>query len=706
MTSIASRRLNAFHALAIGLCACLMWLLAMPAQAASTTLDGHWQFRLLPGDSKAVQHPDTTSWHPATVPGSVHTDLLANDLIVAPYKGAHEAQLQWIGRADWEYQTHFDVDAATLAQPHSELVFEGLDTFADVTLNGHPILTADNAHRTWRVDVEGLLKATDNVLRVVFHSPIDKLLPRVTGMEHEIAGNYPSPFNDIPDGVMIGNYTRKPAYHYGWDWGPRYVTAGIWRDVKLETWNAHRIADLAVRTDQLDAEHADLTVLMTVEQGDKPTEAQVNVSLRGPDGRRVVHREQTVTLEPGTNHIQLPVSLTDPKRWWPNGYGKQNLYTVKVTLEGANGHVIADQDTIGLRTVKLRRRRSEKGGLGLAFVINGVPIFAKGANVIPFDMFPARVTRKRLKHALTSAAESNMNMLRVWGGGYYPSDDFYELADKLGLMIWQDFMFGGGMQPAFDADFRANVVAEARDNILRLRDHPSLVMWCGNNEEESAWKNWGQGAKLKKAAPKFAAKVWAGYKQLFGHDLRQVVDKLGLGVPYWSSSPSNGHLQGNPDARDSGDIHYWGVWAHSKPIQTYLDVTPRFMSEFGLQSWPSLDTVDDFADPSQWAIDSKVIRAHQNYLAGDGNKRILYYIKAEYGAPASFADFVYLSQVMQAEGVELAALHHRASRPYTMGTLYWQLNDVWPGASWSSIDYDGRWKALQFHARRFFAPVA
>ncbi len=697
---------RASRAAAFGLLACLFGLPAMPVQAVSTTLDAGWQFRLPPGDSMAGKHPAATAWHPATVPGSVHTDLLASGLIAAPYRGAHEAQLQWIGRADWEYRTRFDVDAATLAQPHSELVFEGLDTFADVSLNGHPILAADNAHRTWRVDVEGLLKARGNVLRVVFHSPIDKLLPRVRAMKHPIAGNYPSPFDDIPDGVMIGNFTRKPAYHYGWDWGPRYVTAGIWRDVRLETWNARRITDLAVRTDRLDAGHADLTVLVTVEQAGKPAPVQVQVDMRSPEDRRVVHLRREVTLERGINHVRLPVSLDAPERWWPNGYGKQNLYAVDVALEGADGHVVGSSETVGLRTVELRRRRSGKGGPGMAFVINGVPVFAKGANVIPFDMFPARVTRARLEHALTSAARSHMNMLRVWGGGYYPDDAFYALADKLGLMIWQDFMFGGGMQPAYDPEFRANVAAEARDNILRLRDHPSLVMWCGNNEEESAWKNWGQGAKLKNAAPAFAARVWDGYVRLFGHDLRRLVGRLGLGVPYWPGSPGNGNLRGNPDALDSGDVHYWGVWAQGKPVQAYLDVTPRFMSEFGLQSWPSLQTVADFADRSQWDIDGKVIRAHQKYLAGDGNKRLLHYIEAEYGTPASFADFVYLSQVMQAEGVALAALHHRASRPYTMGTLYWQLNDVWPGASWSGIDYDGRWKALQFHARRFFAPVA
>lgn len=683
----------------------LLLSLAGPATASSLR-NARWQFRLLPGDSLAKAHPDAAQWHAAQVPGSVHTDLLANRLIVAPYRGAHEAQLQWIGRATWEYRAHFDVGPETLARRHSVLVFEGLDTFAKVSLNGLPILSANNAHRRWRVNVEGLLKAKDNVLQIVFQSPIDKLLARVLAMPYKIAGNYPSPYDDIPGDVMIGNFVRKPAYHFGWDWGPRYVTAGIWRPIVLQTWNDRRIVDLAVRTNKLNAEQAALTVLLTVRQSARPTSVNVNVALYGPEGHTAAHQKKRATLTKGENRLAVPVSLEHPKRWWPNGYGKQNRYTVVATVRGANGQALESKQQFGLRTVKIRQRKDAKGdGRGFAFVINGVAVFAKGANVIPFDMFPARVTKKRLQRVMQAAADSHMNMLRVWGGGYYPSDAFYQLADQLGLMIWQDFMFGGGMQPAYDPDFRANVVAEAHDNILRLRHHPSLVLWSGNNEEESAWKNWGHGAKLKKMAPQFAAKVWKGYQRLFGHDLRQAVAQWGLGTPYWASSPSN-DLQGNPDASNRGDKHYWGVWAQKKPIQAYLHETPRFMSEYGLQAWPSLKTVREFASPEQWAVDNPVIRAHQKYLAGDGNQRLLYYIEAEYGAPDSFADFVYLSQVMQAEGISLAALHHRASRPYTMGSLYWQLNDVWPGASWSSIDYDGRWKALQFHARRFFAPVA
>jgi beta-mannosidase len=283
---------------------------------------------------------------------------------------------------------------------------------------------------------------------------------------------------------------------------------------------------------------------------------------------------------------------------------------------------------------------------------------------------------------------------------------FFDIADELGLLVWQDFMFGGGMQPGYDPAFRANVVEEARDNVRRLRHHPSVVLWCGNNEEETAWKDWGHGRDLTAADPAFAAKVWQGYVDLFGNDLRQVVAEEGLGVPYWSSSPSN-DLDQKANDSTRGDKHYWQVWGNpALPVTAYLREMPRFMSEYGLQAWPVLRTLDGIIPAAEQQVDSATVRAHQKFMAGEGNQRLLKYIEEEYGTPRDFPTFVYLSQVMQADGIQLAALHHRASRPYTMGSLYWQLNDVWPGASWSSIDYAGRWKALHFHAKRFFADHA
>lgn len=683
---------------------CLL-LIATPAmaQVISRDLDEGWRFRLLPGDAQIAAHPQAKDWRKASVPGSVHTDLFAHGVIPNPYVGAAEAGLQWIGLADWEYTLRFDVDEATLANPHQELVFEGVDTLAQMSLNGKPLLNTDNSHRTWRVRVDRRLKARKNDLRIVFRSPIRALLPQVQAMPHKIAGNYPSPYGDEPKDAMVGNFVRKPGYHFGWDWGPRYVTAGLWRPVRLNAWGALRVTDLAVATRSLSEEQADLAILATIDSAG-PDTAAMEVEVLDPDGQRVAILQRNGLLVPGENRFELTTVLRQPRRWWPAGYGEQARYSFRLSVRNARGERDSAQTRTGLRSVELRRDRDDDGQ-GFAFVINNVPIFAKGANVIPFDAFPARVDRERLRRELTAARDANMNMLRNWGGGYYESDEFFDIADELGLLIWQDFMFGGGMQPAYEPLFRANVVAEARDNIRRLRNHPSIVLWCGNNEEETAWKDWGHRKQLTEADPAFADQVWQGYVNLFGRDLRRVVHEESLGVPYWSSSPSNDLDEKANDSR-KGDKHYWDVWAGSKPVQAYLQETPRFMSEFGLQAWPAQATVDAFAARAEQAIDSPVIRAHQKFLAGAGNDRLLLYIQNEYGTPRNFADFLYLSQVMQAEGIELAALHHRASRPFTMGSLYWQLNDVWPGASWSSIDYYGRWKALHFHARRFFAPVA
>ena len=687
------------------------WLLGAWLVCASTVamaagaLRADWKFRLLPGDAQAAAHANATDWKVARVPGAVHTDLLDNGLISDPYVGAPEAGLQWIGLADWEYRGRFDVDAATLARRHAALVFEGLDTFAEVSLNGRELLRADNDFRTWRVPVDGLLKAQGNELRIVFRSPIRKLLPQVLAMPHKIAGNYPSPYGDEPKDAMVGNFVRKPGYHFGWDWGPRYVTAGIWRPIRLDSWDDTRIADFTVRTKALDEKRANLELTLVV-ASDQAQRAKVEVDVVDPDGRTVHTLRDGFRLKAGDNALVLAATLEQPRRWWPVGYGEQALYRFVARVVDARGETLRSERRSGLRTVELLRDKDAEGGQGFAFVINGVPVFAKGANAIPFDAFPARVPRERLRRVLQAARDANMNMVRNWGGGYYESDDFFDLADELGLLVWQDFMFGGGMQPGYDPAFRANVVAEARDNVRRIRHHPSVVLWCGNNEEETAWKDWGHRKKLMQADPAFAAKVWQGYVDLFGKDLRQVVAEEGLGVPYWSSSPSN-DLDEKANDSKKGDKHYWDVWGGpAKPPLAYLEETPRFMSEYGLQAWPAQATVDAFATRAEQRIDGPVIRAHQKFMAGEGNTRLLLYVEREYGKPKDFADFIYLGQVMQAEGIELAALHHRASRPYTMGSLYWQLNDVWPGASWSSIDFFGRWKALHYHARRFFAPVA
>lgn len=687
---------------------CILALIAASGQAMAQTvservLDAGWEFRQLADGTPSAGPAQARQWHRATTPGTVHTDLFDNGLIADPYRGAPEAGLQWIGLADWEYRTTFDVSRDARDAPRSDLVFEGLDTFAEVFLNGEKLLDADNAFRTWRVPVQQRLRVGSNELRVVLRSPIAKLLPRVQAMPHRIAGNYPSPYGDEPKDAMTANFVRKPGYHYGWDWGPRYVTAGIWKPVRLQSWSRARIDNLQLRQDRVTEERADITAVAAIDAV-RAGRYTARLWRTDPDGARALVATQQVSLAAGINQVTQTFGIDRPRRWFPAGYGAQPLYRFDLELLDRTQVIDARGERTGLRSVALRRDEDTKGR-GFAFTVNGIAIFAKGANAIPFDMFQPRVTTAQLRRVLQSAVDANMNMIRNWGGGYYESDAFFDIADELGLLVWQDFMFGGGMQPAFDPAFRANVVAEARDQVRRLRNHPSIVLWCGNNEEEIAWKYWGHGKTLKEADPVFAQRVWDGYAQLFGHDLRRVVEEEAGGIAYWPSSPSDDMAE-VANTPSSGDMHYWEVWGNpARPPSAYLDVTPRFMSEYGLQAWPVQRTIDHFVARDEQRVDAPVIEAHQKFMAGKGNERLLHYVRMEFGEPRDFGDFVYLSQVMQAEGIGLAARHHRASRPYTMGSLYWQLNDVWPGASWSGIDWFGRWKALQFHARRFFAPV-
>lgn len=677
---------------------------AVAAAPSGFVIDQGWRVRLLPGQAQAGAHPGAAAWQAAAVPGTVHTDLFAARLIPDPYVGAPEAGLQWIGLADWEYATRFDAPATALASARSDLVLEGLDTFAEVWLNGARLLDADNAFRTWRVPVQGRLRARGNELRIVLRSPITRLLPQVQAMPIKLAGNYPSPYGDEPPDAMTANFVRKPGYHYGWDWGPRYVTAGIWKPVVLQSWNAVRIADLQLRQDHVDEARADLVAVLSADVV-RGGAFELRLWQTAPDGRRTLAARRRAELRAGDNRVELPVRVERPQRWFPNGYGAQPLYRYELEVGDGKAVVARARARTGLRSLELRRDPDAQGR-SFYFVVNGIPVFAKGANSIPFDMFAPRVTKARLRRVLQSARDANMNFLRSWGGGYYESDDFFDLADELGLLVWQDFMLGGGMPPAYDAAFRANVIAEARDNMRRLRNHPSLALWCGNNEEEIAWKHWGPGQAMTKADPIFAKKVWDGYVQLFGTELRELVAQEGGGISYWASSPSD-DLAEVANTPASGDMHYWEVWGNpAHPPTKYLEITPRFMSEYGLQAWPVQRSIDAFAPRAAQGLAAPVIEAHQKFLAGKGNERLMKYVAGEFGEPRDFADFVYLSQVVQAEGIALAALHHRASRPFTMGSLYWQLNDVWPGASWSSIDSFGRWKALHFHARRFYAPVA
>ena len=691
-----------------GLLAILPACVANAAPLTTQSLDPGWQFRLAPGDPHVQAQPRAAQWLPATVPGSAQTDLLALQLVPDPYWRDDEAKIQWVGLSNWQYRTRFEVAAATLARRHIDIVFDGLDTFADVYLNGHKILVADNMFRRWRVPVKSLLHAGANALEVRLYSPIKRLQPWLLRQPYALPGEFDSVFGDEPKGKQTANYVRKAAYQYGWDWGPRIVTEGIWQGVKLESWDTLRLADFSIAQPSVTAEVAKLQAQLEL-QSDVAGSAHVALHWRTPNGK-TGSLDRKLALRAGDNTVAIPFEIAHPDRWWPAGYGKPNLYDfhVDVAVDGTSV-ASADRET-GLRSVELRRQK-DRWGRRFEFVVNGVPIFAKGANFIPMDSFPTRVTSARIRQLLQSAHDANMNMLRVWGGGYYPPDDFYVEADKLGLMVWQEFMFGGAIPPA-DRAFRDNVRNEAAQQVRRLRDHPSIVLWCGNNEVETGWESWDDRKVFKKTITAAQRKrIEHGMRQLFDHTLRDAVAKYEPSVPYWPGSPGTDYA-GPVNVTDDGDYHYWNVWSgDALPATAYLDVTPRFMSEYGLQAMPPMATIDAFTEPSDRTLDSQVIRAHQkfdrgpHYAESKGNQRLLAYVEREFGKPKSFVAADYLSQAMQAEGIQLAAEHLRASRPESMGSLYWQLDDVWPGITWSSIDYYGRWKMLQFHARRFYAPV-
>jgi beta-mannosidase len=669
------------------LAAFLLLLLAAHLVLAQTPKDARQSARV-----KILLHSGWTFreagkgvWRAANVPGCVHTDLLANKLIEDPFYRDDEPKLQWVGKTDWEYRATFDASPDLLKREHVEMVFEGLDTYAAVTLNGAPLLEADNMFRTWRVDCKRLLRPGANNLHVTFRSPIKEVLPSMAKMSYQLPAA-----ND--QGEKTSPHTRKAPYQYGWDWGPRFVTSGVWRPVSLEAWDSARVESLRVVQNQLDKDSAQMTAeVEVVSSGERDATITVeNVTDKGAPAR------QPVRLAAGTNKVAVNFTITRPRLWWPAGMGAQPLYDIRARLlvagRGQDSFRQVDESAarVGLRTVELRQQ-PDKDGKSFTFVVNGVPVFAKGANWIPADSFPTRITAERYRQLLESARDANMNMLRVWGGGIYESDEFYRLCDELGLLVWQEFMFACSMYPG-DQAFLDSVRAEAVDNVKRLRNHPSIVIWCGNNEVETAWQHWGWKQNLP-------AKLWDDYKKLFHGVLPEVVAEQDPARPYWPSSPSS-NLEDDPDSQRMGDVHYWEVWHAAKPFTEYEKQHPRFMSEYGFQSFPSIETVNAYTIPADHDIQSPVMLAHQKHPRG--NQLIREYMLREYPEPKDFESFLYVSQVLQAEGIRVGAEHLRRTRPHNMGSLYWQLDDCWPVASWSSIDYFGRWKALQFYARRFY----
>jgi len=646
------------------------------------TIHANWQFK----------QANKNEWLPAEVPGTVHTDLMKNGRIEDPFHRMNEKDLQWIEKEDWEYKTTFSVNSDIIIKDNLLLDFHGLDTYADVFLNDSLILAANNMFRSWQVDVENILRQGENELRIFFHSPIKKTEPIFDNLGYTI----PVSSNDH-SGKKLSIFSRKAPYHFGWDWGPRFVTSGIWRPVILRAWDTALIEDLSIEQNLLNKESASLIAHLAYDVT-RPFLGEIEILVKGE-----IIKKSTVDLAFGKQQNNLSFSINKPELWWPNGLGNQKLYEIEVLLK-KDGKVIHSKKTkTGLRTIELVQQ-DDRQGTSFYFNVNGKPVYMKGANYIPQDNFLTRVTPERYDHILQSAVDANMNMIRVWGGGIYENDLFYELCDEKGLLVWQDFMFSCAMYPGDEA-FLENVKAEAEENVMRLRHHPSLTLWCGNNEILMKWYGWRNNANEEgNQVPLWkneedSLKIIHAYDTIFKNILPKVVKDHGHDVPFWESSPMS--TEGSFDDWKSGDSHYWGVWWGQEPFESYRKNIGRFMSEFGFQSFPEIKTVKSFTSEEDWDIYSDVMQAHQK--SSIGNKTIANYMARHFNEPKDFESYLYLSQFLQAEGLKIALESHRIKKPYNMGSIIWQLNDCWPAASWSSIDYYGRWKALHYYAKRAFS---
>jgi len=647
-----------------------------------------------------MREVSTEKWMQAVVPGCVHSDLLRNNVIPDPYYRTNEKNLQWIDKKDWEYKTSFTISDKYYKKEHIELIFKGLDTFSDVYLNNQKVLSTDNMFREWVLDSKTFLHVGENSLRIHFRSPITIGLELLKQNGFKLfSPNDQSENGGLTKEQLVSPFIRKAPYHFGWDWGPRFVTSGIWRPAFIRAWTGFKIMDFFVQQQSLTDNLAVLNGQIEI-QSTKSQKGDVEISINEKETIK-----KSVFLKIGINQIQIPFEIKKPKRWWTNGLGKPTLYSIKATVS-ANQMIERQGTEIGLRTLRLVQK-PDKAGHSFYFELNGIPVFAKGENHIPNEMFLDRATHEVYDWEIDTAVKSNLNMLRVWGGGIYEDDYFYQLCDRNGILVWQDFMFACAMYPGNDK-FLNSVTQEADYQVKRLRNHPSIALWCGNNEIDVAWQNFNQGKGdwgWKKAYnEQQRTQVWSAYDTIFNKILFKAVNALSPQTPYWQSSPSSIIPKTHStDTNPNGDAHYWGVWGNKHPFEKYADNIGRFMSEYGFQSFPELETVKKYALPSDYDIESEVMRHHQRSSIGNAN--IKEYMDMYYRKPINFEKFLYVGQVLQAYGIKFAIESHRRAMPYNMGSLVWQINDCWPVASWSSSDYFHRWKALQYEIKRSFEPI-
>jgi beta-mannosidase len=629
-------------------------------------LTGTWQFRQQ-GSQKIYN---------GQVPGSVQTDLLKNKLIPDPYFRDNEAKVQWVSDTGWVYEKYFKVDPSFFAHRNMDLVFEGLDTYANVYINDSLVIVANNMFKEWYAPVKYLLRVGYNRIRVEFPSITKENKKRYDALKYKLPGDERT-------------VCRKAAYQFGWDWSPRLISVGIWKPVYIRYWDMINVLGVRVVPKNKPDSLARMTAVFTLTSTLADT-AVFSISVNG--GEYFSGREG---LKKGINVVRADFDIVKPNLWWPNGMGKQTLYTMGYTVDFAGRKVAEGSKRFGIRTVELIQ---EKDSLGRSFYfkINGKPVFAKGANYVPMDNFPARVPDSAYESLISDVAKAHMSMLRVWGGGIYERDKFYDLCDEKGIMVWQDFMFANAMIPA-SKEFITSVRDEVIQNIVRLRDHPSIVIWCGNNEIEEGWRNWGW-QKQYGYSPEDSAEVYKTYWTVFNDIIANSVRRHDTLRPYIVSSPKYGW--GTAESMTEGDSHYWGVWWGKEPFSNYETKVPRFMSEFGFQSFPDESTIDRFTLPQDRVSNSAVMKAHQKHPVG--YETIDEYMKRDFMKPKDDAMYRYVSQILQAEGITKAIEAQRRSKPYCMGSLFWQLNDCWPGVSWSARDYFGNKKALWYRSRIAF----
>ncbi|MFY8020139.1 MAG: glycosyl hydrolase 2 galactose-binding domain-containing protein [Bacteroidia bacterium] len=631
-----------------------------------------WSFKELNSKGK---------WYSAQVPGTVHTDLMKHKLIPDPFLQENEKQVQWVSKKDWVYSCDFQLPPSLLKDKHIQLNCEGLDTYADVYVNHKKVISANNMFRAWQAEVKSLLLAGKNNLRIVFKSNL------ATAEKLYQALPVPLP-ND--ERVML----RKAQYQFGWDWGPRLITCGIYKKISLKSWSDVQISSVQFVQKELHNQQAkiELNLELNLDQAGKYYVSVIN-SLTSEK-----LKDSIVYCASKSASIRLNFEMNQVKYWWTNGLGEPYLYNLQTSVIAENGSYDKQVQRIGFKNLELVQE-PDSMGRSFYFKLNGIPLYIKGANYIPQDNFVSRTSLSQTKHLLEQAQKSHMNMLRVWGGGLYESDEFYETCDELGLLVWQDFMFACAMYPG-DESFVNNVKQEVIHQVKRIRHHASLALWCGNNEISEGWFNWGWQKQYGYSAAD-SLRIWNDYQKLFLKEIPQLLSVYDAQHAYWPSSPQFGW--GRKESLLQGDAHYWGVWWGEEPFEMYRKKVGRFNSEYGFQGFPSKEIFLSFTDTNHLHIDSAVIAFHNKHPRG--LQTIKKYMERAYNLPRSFDDYLYLSQCLQADGMKIAIEAHRSRMPYNMGTLYWQLNDCWPVISWSGIDYQHKWKAAQYQIKRSFEPL-